>query len=334
VSRFRFVSEHRGAFGVKRLCRVLEVSRSGFYAWECRLPSAGAVRDAELGGLIVEVHQRSRRTYGAPRVHAELRHLDQRCSRKRVARLMRDARPGWARARRRWRRGRPDVAPAPDLVNRRFDPPGPDRVWAADVTQFRTGEGWLYLAGVIDLYSRRVVGWAMSNRPDTDLVTDALVMALSAPTTRPAGRASQRPRRGLHVAGVQPPPRRVRTGPIVRLARGRLRQRRGRSLLGDAQARARLDPPAHHLGQAPSSAPPCSTTSKPSTTPSASNSASATTALPPTRQAVPLRRSPLPVVPTSQWSPAGPVARLPPLRRSALLGGSCSHPAASSTTDV
>jgi len=177
VSRFRFVSEHRHAFGVKRLCRVLEVSRSGFYAWQGRPPSARAIRDAELGGLIVEVHQRSRRTYGAPRVHAELRRLDQRCSRKRVARLMRDAGLVGVHARRRWRRGRPDTAPAPDLVNRRFDPPGQDRVWAADVTQFRTGEGWLYLAGVIDLYSRRVVGWAMSNRPDTDLVTDALIMA-------------------------------------------------------------------------------------------------------------------------------------------------------------
>lgn len=177
MSRFRFVSEHRHAYGVKRLCRVLEVSRSGFYAWESRPPSARAVRDAELGRLIVKVHQRSRRTYGAPRVHAELRRLNQRCSRKRVARLMRDAGLVGVHARRRWRRGRPDVAPAPDLVNRRFDPPGPDRVWAADVTQFRTGEGWLYLAGVIDLYSRRVVGWAMSNRPDTDLVTDALVMA-------------------------------------------------------------------------------------------------------------------------------------------------------------
>ena len=177
MSRFRFVSEHRHAYGVKRLCRVLEVSRSGFYAWQERPPSTRAIRDAELAGLIGEVHRRSRRTYGAPRVHAELRRLDQRCSRKRVARLMRDAGLVGAHARRRWRRGRPDTAPAPDLVNRRFDPPGRDRVWAADVTQFRTGEGWLYLAGVIDLYSRRVVGWAMSNRPDTDLVTDALMMA-------------------------------------------------------------------------------------------------------------------------------------------------------------
>jgi putative transposase len=177
VSRFRFVSEHRDAFGVKRLCRNLEVSRSGFYAWTSRPPSDRAVRDAELAELIVEVHQRSRRTYGAPRIHAELRRLDQRCGRKRVARLMATEGLVGVHARRRWRRGRPDVAPAPDLVNRRFNPPGPDRVWAADVTQFRTGEGWLYLAGVIDLYSRRVVGWAMSARPDTDLVTDALIMA-------------------------------------------------------------------------------------------------------------------------------------------------------------
>jgi len=153
VSRFRFVSEHRHAYGVKRLCRVLEVSRSGFYAWDGRPPSPRTIRDAELGELIDEVHRRSRRTYGAPRVHAELRRLDQRCSRKRVARLMRDAGLVGAHARRRWRRGRPDTAPAPDLVNRRFDPPGPDRVWAADVTQFRTGEGWLYLAGMIDLYT-------------------------------------------------------------------------------------------------------------------------------------------------------------------------------------
>lgn len=177
MSRFRFVSEHRDTYGVKRLCRVLEVSRSGFYAWAGRPPSARAVRDVQLAGLIGEVHRRSRRTYGAPRVHAELRRLDQRCSRKRVTRLMRDAGLVGAHARRRWRRGRPDTAPAPDLVNRRFDPPGRDRMWAADVTQFRTGEGWLYLAGVIDLYSRRVVGWAMSHRPDTDLVTDALLMA-------------------------------------------------------------------------------------------------------------------------------------------------------------
>ena len=86
MSRFRFVSDHRGVYGVKGLCRILEVSRSGFYAWAARPPSDRAVRDAELGEVIIEVHQRSRRTYGSPRIHAELRRLGERCSRKRVAR--------------------------------------------------------------------------------------------------------------------------------------------------------------------------------------------------------------------------------------------------------
>jgi putative transposase len=127
--------------------------------------------------VIGEVHERSRRTYGAPRVHAQLRRLDQRCSRKRVARLMRAHGMVGVHARRAWRRGRPEVASAPDLVNRDFAPSGPDQVWAADVAQFRTHEGWLHLAAVIDLWSRRVVGWSMSNSPNSELVTDALLMA-------------------------------------------------------------------------------------------------------------------------------------------------------------
>jgi transposase InsO family protein len=130
-----------------------------------------------LTEVIVEVHERSRRTYGAPRVHAELRRLGHRCSRKRVARLMRSRQLVGVHARRRWRNSRSDGAPAPDLVNRDFAPRGPDQLWAADVTQFRTGEGWLHLAAVIDLWSRRVVGWSMSNSPNTELVTDALLMA-------------------------------------------------------------------------------------------------------------------------------------------------------------
>jgi transposase InsO family protein len=135
------------------------------------------VNDAELVEVITEIHDRSRCTYGAPRVHAELRRLEWRCGTKRVARLMRTAGLVGVHARRRWRRGRPEVAPAPDRVNRDFTPSGPDQVWAADVTQFRTGEGWLHLAGVIDLWSRRVVGWSMSTTPNSDLVSDALVMA-------------------------------------------------------------------------------------------------------------------------------------------------------------
>jgi putative transposase len=137
------------------------------------------VIDAELVSLITEIHTRSRCTYGAPRVHAELGRLGRRCGRKRVARLMRGQRLVGVHARRRWRRGRPDTASAPDLVRRDFNPAGPDRLWAADVTQFRTGEGWLHLAAVIDLWSRRVVGWAMDITVNADLVTDALVMAFN-----------------------------------------------------------------------------------------------------------------------------------------------------------
>lgn len=133
--------------------------------------------DADLVTAIAEIHQRSRRTYGAPRVHAELARLGRRCGRKRVARLMRSRNLIGVHARRRWRRGRPDIAPAPDLVGRDFNPTGPDRLWAADVTQFRTGEGWVHLAAVIDLWSRRVVGWAMDSTVNADLVSDALLMA-------------------------------------------------------------------------------------------------------------------------------------------------------------
>jgi putative transposase len=177
VCRFRFVAEQRHVYGVKRLCRVVGVSRSGFYAWLGRPRSARSVSDAELAGIIVEIHDRSRRTYGAPRVHAELARLGRRCGRKRVARLMRSQQLVGVHARRRWRRGRPDTALAPDLVQRNFNPTGPDRVWAGDVTQFRTAEGWLHLAAVIDLWSRRVVGWAMDTTVNAELVTDALVMA-------------------------------------------------------------------------------------------------------------------------------------------------------------
>lgn len=135
------------------------------------------MNDDQLARVIIEVYTRSRRTYGAPRVHAELGRLGWRCGRKRVARLMRHHQLVGVHARRRWRRGRPDVAAAPDLVERNFNPSGPDRLWAADVTQFRTSEGWVHLAAVIDLWSRRVVGWAMGNTVNAELVSDALVMA-------------------------------------------------------------------------------------------------------------------------------------------------------------
>jgi putative transposase len=159
---------------------VLGVSPSGFYAWQDRPVSARAQADATLQEQIETIFTRSRRTYGAPRVHAELRALGVRCGRKRVARLMRAA--GLVGAHRRrpprttWRDR--DAASAPDLVQRQFETPAPNRLWVADITYVRTGAGWLYLAVVLDVFSRRVVGWAMSGLLETTLVLDALNMAL------------------------------------------------------------------------------------------------------------------------------------------------------------
>ncbi len=162
------------------MCQTLGVSPSGFYAWQNRPPSVRTQADAVLQEQIHAIFLRSRRTYGAPRVHAELRALGVRCGRKRVARLMRGA--GLIGAHRRHPprttiRNR-DLAPAPDLVRRQFLRAEPDRLWVADITYVRTGSGWLYVAVVLDAFSRRVVGWAMSPVLETTLVLDALNMAL------------------------------------------------------------------------------------------------------------------------------------------------------------
>ncbi len=169
------------------LCRVLGVSTSGYYAWRDRKPSQRARQDAALREQIVRIHEESRGTYGSPRVHAELRMgLNVRCSPKRVARLMREA--GLEGVHRRRQRGitRRDLrrTPAPDLVQRRFAQKAPNRLWVADITQHRTAEGWLYMAAVIDAFSRRVVGWAMGDRPTAELTIEAVDMAISA--ARPA----------------------------------------------------------------------------------------------------------------------------------------------------
>jgi putative transposase len=178
VCRFRFVADHRHAYGVKRLCRVLGVSRSGFYAFLDRPPSAREVADTALAATIAEIYQSSRRTYGAPRVHAELSRRGVHCGRTRVARLMRDHHLVGVHLRRRWRTARHAAAVhGVDLVQRNFNPNRPNQLWAADVTQFHTGEGWLYLAAVLDLWSRRVIGWAIGAAVNAELVGDALVMA-------------------------------------------------------------------------------------------------------------------------------------------------------------
>jgi putative transposase len=163
------------------MCRVLEVSTSGYYAWLARPESARKLRDAELSRLIESVHDASDQTYGSPRVLAELREDGERVSGKRIARLMREAgRVGVSRRRRAvTTRREAGARPAPDLVSRRFEAMGPDQLWVADITYVPVREGFLYLAVVLDVWSRRVVGWAMADHLRTPLVIEALDMALA-----------------------------------------------------------------------------------------------------------------------------------------------------------
>jgi len=158
------------------------VSRSGFHAWERRAPSDRALHDAWLTERIKQIHQDNRRVYGAPRVHAELRLAHGvRVGRKRVERLMRQAEISGLVPKRRGRTTSrvPGVRVADDLVERQFRPAAPNVLWCADITYLRTWEGWLYLAAVQDLYSRRIVGWSMANHLRTELVVDSLRMAVS-----------------------------------------------------------------------------------------------------------------------------------------------------------
>ncbi len=156
--------------------------RSSYYAWARRGVSARAQADEQLAARIAAVHARSRRTYGAPRVHAELRAAGMRCARKRVARLMRAAGLVGCHRRRRTRTtiAEPTHTPAPNLVARDFTASGPNRLWIGDITYLATREGWLYLAVLLDAHSRRVVGWAMADHLRTQLALDALAMALRA----------------------------------------------------------------------------------------------------------------------------------------------------------
>jgi putative transposase len=165
---------------VAMLCRVLGVSRSGYHEWRRRGPSPRAVADAALTATIRDIHRMSRGSYGAPRVHAELRlAAGVRCGRKRVARLMRaDGLEGVYRRRRKGCTVRdPAATPSADLVNRRFVADRPDALWVTDVTQHRTGQGWVYCAVVLDVFARRVVGWSIADHLRCELVVDALDMA-------------------------------------------------------------------------------------------------------------------------------------------------------------
>jgi putative transposase len=177
---FAFIEAEKANHAVTRMCRLLGVSPSGYYAWVQRPPSARAMSDAALSVQIRAIHARSRGTYGAPRVHAELRAEDVHCSRKRVARLLRIAGLHGCHRRQgpRTTRRNPDIPPAPDLVRRDFTAAAPDRLWVADMTYVPTWMGFLYLAIVLDVYSRRIVGWAMADHLRTELVIEAVEMAI------------------------------------------------------------------------------------------------------------------------------------------------------------
>ena len=180
---YRHISEAKKAKGlvVSLQCELLGASESGYWAWARRAPSDRALQDAWLTDRIRQIHAATSGRYGSPRVHAMLRRDGIRIGEKRVARLM--ALAGLQGAHRRRRKGCTvpvaGVEPFADLVGRDFRPDAPNQVWATDIKQIKTGEGWLYLAAVQDLYSRRIVGWAMADHLRAQLVTDALQMALA-----------------------------------------------------------------------------------------------------------------------------------------------------------
>jgi transposase InsO family protein len=178
--KFAFIRAHRDAHEVTTLCRVLGVSKAGYYAWAKRGPSKRAAEDRELAAAVRAAHQASGRTYGSPRVHRELRDWGRRHGVKRIARVMR-AEGLRAKVTRRFRvTTQSDHAHplAPNVLARRFEETRPDRVWVADITYLSTREGWLYLAVVLDLGTRAVVGWAMRHTLERGLTLGALDMAV------------------------------------------------------------------------------------------------------------------------------------------------------------
>jgi putative transposase len=182
VTAYRLISAEKARTPISVSCRLLGVSRSGYYEWAANAPSERALTDAWLTERIRTIHTAHRGVYGSPRIHAELRLAHGiRVGRKRVERLMRQAAiSGLVRC----KRGRttisvPGVRVADDLVERRFRPEAPNVLWVADVTYLRTWEGWLYLAAVQDAYSRAIVGWSMADHMRSELVVDALQMAVA-----------------------------------------------------------------------------------------------------------------------------------------------------------
>lgn len=181
MNRYRFIDAEQANHPIALMCRVLKVARSGYYAWRGREASARSIDDATLARTIRPIHATSRGTYGAPRIHAELRQEhDRRCGRKRVARLMRLAGLVGCHRRRvvRTTRREPAAESAPDRVARPFQATEPNRRWVADITYRPTSQGFAYLAVVLDVFSRNVVGWSLADHLRTDLVLAALDFAV------------------------------------------------------------------------------------------------------------------------------------------------------------
>jgi transposase InsO family protein len=195
------MQHHRQQFPVDLMCQVLAVSRSGYYAWQARPDSPTAQRRTELAAQIRVVHQRSRQVYGAPRVHRELAAQGVKCARNTVAKVMRNH---GIRSKMRKRfvvrttDSRHAHPIAPNTLNRQFEQAAPNQAWAADITYIPTDEGWLYLAGVIDLCSRKLIGWATADHLRADLVEAALTMALV--QRRPSGPVLHHSDRGVQYA--------------------------------------------------------------------------------------------------------------------------------------
>jgi putative transposase len=200
------MSANQACFPIAAMARVLGVSKAGDYAWLQRPASAHATADAALLKRIRTVHASSRQTYGAPRVHADLRGHGEKHSRKRIARLMREA--GLAGASH--RHGGPtttrrdkDARPAPDLVDRDFSAAGPNQLWVADITYVPTLAGFLYLAVVLDAWSRKIVGWSMANHLRAELVLDAMDMAVGQRQPKDVIHHSDQGSQPVYVGGVR-----------------------------------------------------------------------------------------------------------------------------------
>jgi len=178
--KYAFIHEHQQRYTVKRMCKVLSVSSSGYYDWVDRPESVRSKSNRALTTKIRCFHQASRRTYGSPRIHRDLQEVGETVSVNRVARLMKQANVQSKMTRRFvvTTNSKNTMQPAPDQLKRRFQTEAPNKAWVSDTTFIATRQGWLYLAVILDLYSRQVVGWAMSNKNDKQLVSSALTMAV------------------------------------------------------------------------------------------------------------------------------------------------------------